>query len=106
MLEANFFNILKQELLLRGKYETRQSALQDNFKRIETWYSRHQRHSYLGYESPDNLKGKPSATTNNNSRLTKLYEKLGDGQRWYGVLTRLACTPGWATCAANNRRKK
>ena len=51
----SFFGTLKQELVHRVKYQTRRSAIQDIFQWIETWYNRHRRHSYLGYESPDNF---------------------------------------------------
>ena len=50
----SFFGTLKQELVYRVTYKTRRSAIQDIFRWIETWYNRHRRHSYLGYESPDN----------------------------------------------------
>ena len=48
----SFFGTLKQELVHRVKYKTRRSAIQDIFQWIETWYNRHRRHSFLGYESP------------------------------------------------------
>jgi putative transposase len=51
----SFFVTMKQELVHRVKYKTRRSAIQDIFQWIETWYNRHQRHSFLGYESPDNF---------------------------------------------------
>jgi transposase InsO family protein len=50
----SFFGTLKQELIHRVEYKTRRSAVRDIFQWIESWYNRHRRHSYLGYESPDN----------------------------------------------------
>ena len=51
----SFFGTLKQELVHQVKVNTRRSAIQDIFLWIETWYNRHRRHSYLGYESQDNF---------------------------------------------------
>jgi transposase InsO family protein len=51
----SFFGTLKQELAHLVKYKTRRSAIQDIFQWIETWYNRHRRRSFLGYESPDNF---------------------------------------------------
>jgi transposase InsO family protein len=51
----SFFGTFKQELVYRETYKTRRSAIQNIFQWIETWYNRHRRDSYLGYESPDNF---------------------------------------------------
>jgi len=48
----SFFGTLKQELINRCRFVTRQQARQQVFEYIEAWYNRQRRHSSLGYISP------------------------------------------------------
>ncbi len=48
----SFFGTLKQELVNRCRFVTRQQARQEVFEYIEVWYNRQRRHSSLGYLSP------------------------------------------------------
>jgi transposase InsO family protein len=48
----SFFGTLKQELVSRCRFATREAARQEVFKYIEAWYNRQRRHSSLGYLSP------------------------------------------------------
>jgi transposase InsO family protein len=48
----SFFGTLKQELVHRCRFATREAARQEVFKYIEAWYNRQRRHSSLGYLSP------------------------------------------------------
>lgn len=49
----SFFGTLKQELVHRGHFATREGARQEVFEYIEVWYNRQRRHSSLGYVSPE-----------------------------------------------------
>lgn len=51
MVES-FFGTLKQELVNRRSFASREEARQAIFKYIEVWYNRNRRHSSLGYVSP------------------------------------------------------
>ncbi len=48
----SFFGTLKNELVYRCRFATRQQARQEVFEYIEVWYNRCRRHSALGYLSP------------------------------------------------------
>lgn len=48
----SFFGTLKQELVNRCRFATREVARQEVFAYIEIWYNRQRRHSSLGYLSP------------------------------------------------------
>ncbi|GAB4453715.1 MAG: hypothetical protein OHK0029_07020 [Armatimonadaceae bacterium] len=48
----SFFGTLKQELVHRRSFATREEARQEVFQYIEVWYNRKRRHSSLGYVSP------------------------------------------------------
>ena len=48
----SFFGTLKQELVNRCHFATRDVARQEVFEYIEVWYNRQRRHSSLGYVSP------------------------------------------------------
>ena len=48
----SFFGTLKQELVNRRRFATREVARQEVFEYIEIWYNRQRRHSSLGYLSP------------------------------------------------------
>jgi transposase InsO family protein len=48
----SFFGTLKQEMVNRCRFATRESARQAVFEYIEVWYNRQRRHSSLGYVSP------------------------------------------------------
>jgi len=48
----SFFGTLKQELVRRQRFATREVARQAAFEYIEVWYNRQRRHSSLGYLSP------------------------------------------------------
>jgi transposase InsO family protein len=48
----SFFGTLKQELVNRHRFTTRESARQAVFEYVEVWYNRQRRHSSLGYISP------------------------------------------------------
>jgi len=48
----SFFGTLKQELVFRQRYRTRQQARQSLFDYIERFYSHRRLHSKLGYLSP------------------------------------------------------
>jgi transposase InsO family protein len=47
-----FFGTLKQELVNRCQFATREAARKEIFAYIEIWYNRQRRHSSLGYVSP------------------------------------------------------
>src|SRR4028119_1513877 len=48
----SFFGTLKNEMVNRCRFATRQQARQEVFEYIEVWYNRQRRHSSLGYVSP------------------------------------------------------
>jgi transposase InsO family protein len=48
----SFFGTLKQELVNRRRFATREAARKEVFEYIEVWYNRQRRHSSLGYVSP------------------------------------------------------
>lgn len=48
----SFFGTLKQELVNRRSFVTREIARKEVFEYIEVWYNRQRRHSALGYLSP------------------------------------------------------
>jgi transposase InsO family protein len=48
----SFFGTLKQELVNRRSFSTREEARREVFAYIEVWYNRQRRHSSLGYVSP------------------------------------------------------
>nr|WP_281248046.1 IS3 family transposase [Stigmatella erecta] len=48
----SFFSSLKQELVYRTDFATRQQARLALFEYIEVFYNRQRRHSTLGYVSP------------------------------------------------------
>jgi transposase InsO family protein len=48
----SFFGTLKQELVYRYRFATREGARKEVFEYIEVWYNRQRRHSSLGYVSP------------------------------------------------------
>jgi len=48
----SFFGTLKNEMVHRCRFATRQVARRDVFEYIEVWYNRQRRHSSLGYVSP------------------------------------------------------
>lgn len=48
----SFFGTLKQEMVNRCCFATRDVARQEVFEYIEVWYNRQRRHSSLGYLSP------------------------------------------------------
>jgi len=48
----SFFGTLKQELVHRCRFATREAARREVFEYIEVWYNRQRRHSSLGYVSP------------------------------------------------------
>ena len=48
----SFFGTLKQELVNRRRFATREAARREVFEYIEVWYNRQRRHSSLGYVSP------------------------------------------------------
>ena len=48
----SFFGTLKQELVHRSEFETRNEAKSAIFEYIEVFYNRWRRHSYIGYMSP------------------------------------------------------
>ena len=51
-LVESFFGTLKQELVNRCRFATRDVARREVFEYIEIWYNRQRRHSSLGYVSP------------------------------------------------------
>jgi transposase InsO family protein len=59
----SFFGTLKQELIHRCSFATRQDARQEVFDYIEVWYNRKRRHSALGYISPEEFEKRASQTT-------------------------------------------
>ena len=48
----SFFGTLKNEMVHRCRFATRDVARQEVFEYIEVWYNRQRRHSRLGYLSP------------------------------------------------------
>ena len=57
----SFFGTLKQELVNRCHFATRDVARQEVFEYIEAWYNRQRRHSSLGYVSPAEFERKARA---------------------------------------------
>ena len=53
-----FFATLKQELVYRQPYRSRQDTKQDIFEYIHVWYNRKRRHSSLEYLSPEQFENK------------------------------------------------
>jgi putative transposase len=51
-MAESFFGTLKNELVSRVTYPTRQAAQQDITRYIEFWYNRKRLHSALGYRTP------------------------------------------------------
>jgi transposase InsO family protein len=49
----SFFGTLKQELVNRHHFPTRERARKEVFEYIEVWYNRQRRHSSIGYVSPE-----------------------------------------------------
>lgn len=58
----SFFGTLKQELVHRHHFVTREAARQEIFNYIEIWYNRKRRHSSLGYISPAEFEEKAQTT--------------------------------------------
>ena len=57
----SFFGSLKQERVHWRNYQTRYEAQQDILNYITMWYNSHRLHSYLDYQSPNNVEsGKQS----------------------------------------------
>jgi transposase InsO family protein len=54
----SFFGTLKQELVHRCRFATRDVARRKVFEYIEPWYNRQRRHSSLGYVSPTEFERK------------------------------------------------
>ena len=48
----SFFGTLKNELVHRTIFSTREAARQVLFAWIETWYNRRRRHSSIGFLTP------------------------------------------------------
>ena len=65
----SFFGTLKQELVHRCSFATRQHARQEVFDYIEVWYNRQRRHSALGYLSPEEFEKRASQTTSTTSMV-------------------------------------
>jgi transposase InsO family protein len=51
-VESFFGTLLKQELVNRCRFATREAARREVFEYIDIWYNRQRRHSSLGYLSP------------------------------------------------------
>lgn len=49
----SFFHTLKTECIHHERYKTRDEAKKSVFDYIEVFYNRYRRHSYLGYQSPE-----------------------------------------------------
>jgi putative transposase len=58
----SFFSSLKVECIQGRVYRTRERARSDLFDWIESWYNRKRRHSYLGYESPEQFEKNAAMT--------------------------------------------
>ena len=54
----SFFATLKQELIYRQPYRSRQDTKQDIFEYIQVWYNRKRKHSTLQYLSPEQFENK------------------------------------------------
>ncbi len=59
----SFFGTLKQELVNRRRFATREVARQEVFAYIEIWYNRQRRHSSIGYVSPAEFERRALAGT-------------------------------------------
>ena len=57
----SLFGTLKQELVHRCRFATREAARREVFDYIEVWYNRQRRHSSLGYVSPAEFERKALA---------------------------------------------
>jgi putative transposase len=49
----NFFKILKSEMVNHHHFFSQSDAKNEVFQFIEIWYNRKRRHSYLGYQTPE-----------------------------------------------------
>ncbi len=49
----SFFHSLKTECVYHERYQTREEAKKSIFDYIEVFYNRQRKHSYLGYQSPE-----------------------------------------------------
>ena len=54
-MAESFFGILKNELVSRVTYPTREVARRDITRYIEFWYNRKRLHSALGYRTPNEI---------------------------------------------------
>jgi len=59
----SFFGSLKNELVHRTRFKTRDEARRAIFEYIEVWYNRQRRHSSLGYITPEQARQRFMAMT-------------------------------------------
>lgn len=52
----NYFKILKSEMINHIQYRSIMQAKTDIFEFIEVWYNRKRKHSYLGYQTPEQFR--------------------------------------------------
>jgi len=60
----SFFGSLKNELVHRARFKTRDEARRAIFEYIEVWYNRQRRHSSLGYVTPEQARRNFASRTN------------------------------------------
>jgi transposase InsO family protein len=60
----SFFGSLKNELVHRTRFKTRDEARRAIFEYIEVWYNRQRRHSSLGYITPEQARRNFASRTN------------------------------------------
>ena len=66
----SFFGTLKQELVHRRRFATREAARREVFEYIEVWYNRQRRHSSLDYLSPAEFERRALAGTTRTGTLS------------------------------------
>lgn len=57
----SFFHSMKTECVHHEKYQTRDEAKRSIFDYIEVFYNRQRKHSYLGYQSPEQFESRNAA---------------------------------------------
>ena len=76
----SFFGTLKQELVHRHNFATREGTRQEIFNYIEVWYNRKRQHSSLGYVSPNDFEEQAQKHKRRRFLLNQVSMKSGKSQ--------------------------